>query len=94
MVVTDFDDNLGDETETPTMFARTLEGTVRDNLTHTATGQILLLAVWTTNTARRKFDMFPKFFSMDDTDGTNIEDRPLNDWCSKDGNNKLYPFMF
>ena len=50
--------------------------------------------MWTTNTARRKFDMFPKFVSMDDTEGTNIEDRPLNDWCSKDGNNKLYPFMF
>ena len=76
------------------MFARSMEGTVRDNLTHTASDLILLLASWTTDTARRKFDMYPEFVSIDDTEGTNIEERPLSDWCVKDGDNKVFPFLF
>ena len=92
--VTNFDDDLGDSTETPEMFARSLEGSIRSNLTDTATGSLLLLAVWTTDTARRKFDMFPEFVGVDDTEGTNAEERPLHDWCGKDGNNEIYPFKW
>ena len=88
-VVSNFEDDLGDDTETPMMFATALEGTVRDNLTNTATGLILLLALWTTDTARRKLDMFPEFVGVDDTEGTNVEERPLHDWCGKDSNNEI-----
>ena len=88
-----FDADLGDMTETPRMFASSLEGTVRDNLTNSSTGQILRLAVWTHDTARRKLDMYPEFVSIDDTEGTNAEERPLHDWCAKDANNKVFPFL-
>ena len=92
--VSNLEEDLGDEIDSPVMFARSMEGTVRDNLTHTASGLILLLASWTTDTARRKFDMYPEFVSIDDTEGTNIEERPLSDWCAKDGDNKVFPFLF
>ena len=75
------------------MFAQSLEGTVRDDLTNTSTGQILLITVWTNDNARRKLDMYPEFVSIDDTEGTNAEERPLHDWCAKDGNNKVFPFL-
>ena len=90
---TTFDADLGDTTETPRMFASSLEGTVRDNLTNTAIGQILLVAVWTHDTARRKLDLYPEFVSVDDTEGTNREERPLHDWCAKDANNQVFPFL-
>ena len=91
---TKFEEELGDETETPEMFARTLEGTTtRDSLTHTVSSLILLRAVWTIDFARRKLDMFPKFWSMDDTEGTNIKERPLNNVCGKDGDTKVFCFF-
>ena len=43
--VTTFDDDLGDITETPEMFAYSLGGTMRDNLTDSTTGQLLLLSM-------------------------------------------------
>ena len=92
--VTTFDDDLGDITETPEMFASSLKGAMRDNLTDSTTGQLLLLSMWTTDTARRKFDMHPEFVSVDDTEGTNSEERPLHDWCAKDGYNKLFPVLW
>ena len=88
--VTTFDKDLGDMTETPEMFASSLSGTMRDNLTDTSTGQLLLLSMWTTDVARRKFDMYPELVCVDDTEGTNAEERPLHDWCSKDAENKLF----
>ena len=92
-----FDCDLGDVTETPEMFARSLEGTLskglRDNLTDSVTGEILLLAVWTNDTARLKLDKWPEFLSADDTEGTNAEERPLHDWCGKDGENEIYPAL-
>jgi len=93
MVETTFEEDLGDSLDSPEMFASTLEGTIRDNLTNSATGQILLLAVWTTDEAQRKFDMYPEFVSVDDTEGTSAEDRPLHNWCTKDGNNKIFNFL-
>ena len=46
-VMTNFEEDLGDDTETPIMFAKSMEGTVKSNLTNTSTGLILLLALWT-----------------------------------------------
>ena len=91
---TNFDDDLGDTTETPMMFTGALEGIVRDDLTNTATGQILFVAVWTHDTAWRKLDMYPEFVSINDTEGTNAEEQPLHDWCAKDGINKVFSFLF
>ena len=91
--ITTFNEDLGDMTESPEMFASSLNGTMRENLTDTSTGQLLLLAMWTTDVARRKFDMFPEFLSVDDTEGTNAEERPLHDWCAKDADNKLFPVL-
>ena len=31
---------------------------------------------------------------MDDTEGTNTKERPLNDWCDKDGDNKDFLFLW
>ena len=72
-----FNDNLGDEIESPEIFAKSISGTLQGNLTHSRLGQILLLAPWTTKFARRKFDMFPEFIGGDDTEGTNSEQRAL-----------------
>ena len=90
---TDFDDDLGDDTESPWSFAETMEVTIRDNLTQKSTGMILLVATWTTDDNRRKFDMFPKFLSGDDTEGVNVEERPMNTWCGKDSNNQIFPVL-
>ncbi len=90
---TPFRDDLGDGIETPMSFAHSMEGTVRDNLTNTATGQILLLAMWTWDSGRRLFDMYPEFVSCNNTEGTNLEERPLHDWCSQDANNELFSFL-
>lgn len=90
---TDFDADLGDITDSQAQFASTLKPTIRDQLKKSGTGQILLLAVWTTDDAIRKFEMFPEFVSVDDTEGTNAEERPLHDWCCKDGNNQLFPIL-
>jgi len=87
------DVDLGDDTETPFMFAQYLEGTVRDDLTNTSTGQILRITVWTNDNARQKLDMYPEFVSIDNTEGTNAEKRPLHNWCAKDGNNRVFPFL-
>ena len=37
--------------------------------------------------------MYPEFVSVDDTEGTNREERPLHDWCAKDANNQVFPFL-
>ena len=63
-----FDEDIGDDIETPTMFAKSLEGQVCDNLTQSSTDLILLLASWTTDCARIKFDIFPEFVAVDDTE--------------------------
>ena len=91
--VTSFDEDLGDQTETPEMFASSLSGTMRDNLTDSSTGELLLLSMWTEDSWRRKFDMHPELICVDDTEGTNAEERPLHDWCAKDGENKIFPVM-
>ena len=88
-----FDDDLGDDTDSPEDFARDMDATIRQNLTNSVTGQILLCAVWTTDEGKRKFDMYPEFVSVDDTEGTNAEERPLHNWCAKDGNNEIFNFL-
>jgi len=90
---TDFNEDLGDDTETPLTLAETLKPSIRTNLTLTSTNQILLIATWTTDDNRRKFDMFPEFLSGDDTEGVNVEERPLNTWCGKDSNNQVFPVL-
>ena len=37
--------------------------------------------------------MFPEFLSGDDTEGVNVEERPLNTWCGKDSNNQVFPVL-
>ena len=54
--VNDFNDDLGDTTDSPKSFAES----VRGDLTQTSTGEILLIFVWTTDEYRRKFDAFPE----------------------------------
>ena len=90
---TDFEDDLGDDTESPRSFAEAMEVTIRDKLTQKSTGMILLVATWTTDDNRRKFDMFPEFLSGDDTEGVNVEERPMNTWCGKDSNNQIFPVL-
>mmetsp|Transcript_19494 Transcript_19494/g.46766 ORF Transcript_19494/g.46766 Transcript_19494/m.46766 type:complete len:178 (+) Transcript_19494:681-1214(+) len=45
---TDFNEDLGNVTETPLTFAKTMKSTIRENLRLTSTGMILLIATWTT----------------------------------------------
>ena len=90
---TDYNEDLGDDTENPLKFAQTMESSIRDNLTQRSTGMILLVATWTTDDNRRKFDMFPEFLSGDDTEGVNVEERPMNTWCGKDSNNQVFPVL-
>ena len=88
-----FNGDLGDETESPEIFAQSISGNLRGNLTHSQSGQVLLLALWTTKFAHRKFDMFPKFIGVDDTEGTNSEQRALYTFCGKDNKNKVFLWM-
>ena len=37
--------------------------------------------------------MFPEFLSGDDTEGVNVEERPMNTWCAKDSNNQIFPVL-
>ena len=69
-------------------------GNIRDNLIPSPSGKILLLASWTTNSGRRKFNMYPEFCGGDDTEGTNVEQRPLYTFCGKDHKNQVFPWMW
>ena len=83
--VTDLDPNdLADPADSAERFSIK----VRDALSITGTGQILLALAWTYDESRRKFAMFPEFVGSDVTKGTNKEERPLQTFCSKDSNNK------
>ena len=55
--VDDFNDDLGDATDSPRTFAES----VRGDLTQTSSGEVLLIFSWTTDESRRKFDAFPEF---------------------------------
>ena len=81
-----FEGSLDDVTDSPQKFAETLRG----NLTNSKTGQVLLAIAWTTDKARRKFDMFPEFMGGDDTEDTNSEERPLYTLLGKDNNNQSF----
>ena len=70
--IDDFNDDLGDETESPEISRNSISGPLCGNLTHSQSGQLLLCALWTTNTASRKFDMIPEFIGGDDTEDTNL----------------------
>ena len=87
-----FNGDLGDETESPEIFAQSISGNLRGNLTHSQSGQVLLLALWTTKFAHRKFDMFPKFIGGDDTAGTNSEEWALYTVCGKN-ENRVFRWM-
>ena len=63
---------------------------VRDRLSITGSGCILLAVAWTTDEAQQKYEMFPEFSCSDVTHGTNSEKRPLLIFCGKDGNNKSF----
>ncbi len=63
---------------------------IRDRLSITGSGYILLALAWTTNSAQRKFEMYPEFTCSDVTHGTNAERRPLLLFSGKDGHNKAF----
>ena len=75
-----FNDDLGDETESPEIFAQSISGTLGGNLTHSRSGQVLLLALWTANFSSRKFDMFPEFI--------------VYTFCGKDNEDRVFPWMW
>jgi len=83
---------LGDDTDSPVLYAQALKG--RAQLIHTETGQLMLAVAFTSDNQRRKFDMFPEFTSGDDTEGTNSEKRPLYTLLGKDQNEKVYPIAW
>ena len=83
-----FEEDLGDNTDNPKAWAKSMKG--RSNLVHTASGQILLLAAWSNDKARRKFDMYPEIIGGDDTKDTNSEDRPLYTMVGFDNNNSTH----
>lgn len=83
-----FTDDLGDATDNPETLAR--DSRSRTELTHSASGKIVLAVAWTNTEARRKFDMYPEFMGGDDTEDTNSEDRPLYTLCGKDNMNKSF----
>ena len=81
---------LGDSSDSPIDHVQRL----RSNLTDSSNGKILLCIVWTTDVARRKFDMFPESAGEDDADKTNIEQRPHFMMSSKDGDNFSFAFLW
>ncbi len=83
---------LGDDTDSPALYAQGLKS--RTELIHTETAQLLLAVAWTTDNQRRKFDMFPEFTSCDDTEGTNSEQRSLYTLLGKDQNEKVFPIAW
>ena len=87
-VIGDFLDELGDDTDSPELFAKNCKS--RSSLVHSKSGKIVLAVGWTNVEARRKFDMFPEFMGGDDTEGTNSEERPLYTLCGKDNMNTSY----
>ena len=66
---------------------------MRRNLTHSRSGQVLILALWTTNIACRNFDMFPEFIGGDNTEGANSEQRALYICCGNDNKNRVFLWM-
>ena len=83
---------LGDDTDSPAIYAKGLKG--RRELIHTETGELMLAVAFTTDNQRRKFDMFPEFVSGDDTEGTNSEKRSLYTLLGKDQNEKVFPIAW
>ena len=58
----------------------------------TGTGEILLALAWTFDDALSDFQKFPYVFSMDDTQGTNAEKRPLVLFVGQTSWEKLFIF--
>ena len=92
--IDDFNDDLGDETESPEVFSNSMSGSLHGNLIHSRSGQLLICAPQAIHTAHRKFDMFLEFVGRDDTDGTNSEQRALYKFCGKDNENRVFPWMW
>ena len=82
--------SLSDDTDSPEDFVQSM----RSNLTDSNNGKLLLCAVWTTDTARRKFDMYPECIGQDDTEETNNEEHPLYLMTAFDGDFLSFPFLW
>ena len=67
---------------------------VRDRLSITGSGCILLAVAWTTDEAQRKFEILPEFSCSDVTHETNSERRSLLIFCGKHGNNKSFSHTY
>jgi len=78
---------LVDDSDSASRFANK----VREALSVTGSGQILLALAWTNDVATRKLTMFPEFTSSDTTESTNAEERPLWIFTAKDSNNQGFP---
>lgn len=78
--------NLADEQESAESFATT----IRDALSITGDGRILLAIAWTKDVARKKFAMYPEITISDVTYSTNSEKRPLLLSCGKDSNGHAF----
>jgi len=85
--ILDYNEVNRDVTDCPEAFA---EDYRRSSLLNSSNGKILLACGWTTDEARRKFDMFPELLSGDDTEQTNSEERPLFTLCGKDSMNQTF----
>jgi len=63
---------------------------VRESLSITGSGMILLGFAWTNDEARRLFEMYPEFHTGDVTEKTNAENRPLMMLCGKTAENQTF----
>ena len=57
-------------------------------------GSILLACAWTTDIARRKFDMYPEYIGGDNTEDINAKDRPLYIIVGLDNENKSFEVLW
>ncbi|KAL7529078.1 hypothetical protein ACHAWF_002826, partial [Thalassiosira exigua] len=87
--IREFDSDLDDDTDSPARFAESL----RKRLGLSSSGKLLLLIAWTSNRARLRFDKFPEFMGIDDTDETNSENRPLLTACGRDNENQVFDII-
>ncbi|KAL7523068.1 hypothetical protein ACHAXR_000013, partial [Thalassiosira sp. AJA248-18] len=86
--IDEYIDQSGDVVDSPEKYAESMRGKLK-----VSNGQILLACAWTSDGARRKFDMYPEWSGGDDTEGTNCEDRPFYSAIGIDNENNAFPIM-
>ncbi|KAL7539501.1 hypothetical protein ACHAXR_009346 [Thalassiosira sp. AJA248-18] len=86
--IDEYVDESGDAVDSPEKYAQSMRARLKN-----ANGQILLACAWTSDDARRKFDMYPEWAGGDDTEDTNSEERPLFTCMGMDHENNTFPIM-